>query len=129
MDLCEVVRSQRHRNHPYLHLFPILDHHFMSPSQVFVRQLQVSTHLAIWINQQNALLTCTHVFTHISCSHPGLRSTDEALSNTTSRSTASAPLLPTSRNSAFYPAGPHPLVDAFHGTPLLLCTIHYEYFI
>ncbi|VDM30950.1 unnamed protein product [Hydatigera taeniaeformis] len=44
----------------------------------------------------------------------GLKSTGEVLPNSTSRSTTSAPSLPISRNSAFYPAGPHPLVDAFH---------------
>nr|CDS17822.1 neurabin 1 [Echinococcus granulosus] len=44
----------------------------------------------------------------------GLRSTSEVLPNPTSCPTTSAPSLPISRNSAFYPAGPQPLVDPFH---------------
>ncbi|KAL5971190.1 hypothetical protein TSMEX_001049 [Taenia solium] len=53
-------------------------------------------------------------------------STAEVLSNATSHSTASAPSLPISTNSAFYPAGPHPLVDAFHDTHVSVSSNYYR---
>ncbi|KAL5109868.1 Neurabin-1 [Taenia crassiceps] len=56
----------------------------------------------------------------------GSRSTGEILSDAAPRSTTSAPSLPISKNSAFYPAGPHPLVDAFHDTHFSVPSNYYR---
>ncbi|VDD74140.1 unnamed protein product [Mesocestoides corti] len=45
----------------------------------------------------------------------GLKPVSERFANGTTPSNVASPSLPISKNSAFYPTGPHPLVDAFHG--------------